>query len=210
MPGKKRKNNLSALSQLMTLYAGGPGSGCHGENCGRPKTELQSMLENIPKLWGENNLWAKLAKYGHAGNIEPFTKTELDRLNALKKAAGYGKKDCEVGFCFMNAQRLAMAAMHDKNVQLVEGLVTVHGVPIDHSWVEYNGKVFDPTLANYKGDKEADYSKVGRRSLSGSMPEYHGVVVPKEEIAKFWLSKKTYSPLSHEHGNESLQRKIWK
>lgn len=206
---------MSSLLSIVELNSGGPGSGCNPEagKCGRPKSGLQSTLEQAKSAWGPNNLWSKLAEYGHAGVTEPFSKKELHDLAKLQRSAGYADaSQCKVGFCFMNAQRLAIAGIFDKRVQLVEGLVTVHGVPITHSWIEFNGKVYDPTLAYYSPDKDADYTKGGSRERWSDVdtPEYFGVSVPKEEIARHQLKTETYDPLSHEWADERLMKKIWR
>lgn len=206
------------LQSVLTVLAGGPGSGCTGPNCGRPKGDLQKTLEQFKEKFGSsNNLWSKLAEYGHPGNTEPFTAQEIRQLEEMKRAAGFSKRsgDCKVGFCFMNAQRLAIVAdtRRDNRVQLVEGLVTVHGVPIDHSWIEYNGKVYDPTLATYKARQPGDYTKGGgREKWSDDMeqPEYFGVTVPKEDVIQHQLKTEHYDPLSHDWRDEKLQGKIWK
>ena len=200
---------MTSLFRLTELYAGGPGSGCQGPNCGRPKTQLQSMLEQSSKAWGPKNLWSLLAKHGHAGVVAPFSAAELKQLKTLVKSAGFkGAGDCKIGFCFMNAQRLAIVAhVHrSEHVELVEGLVTVHGVPLDHSWIEYNGKVYDPTLALYQADK----APVLKRGDGRYEPEYFGVNVPKDAVIKHQLATGMYSPLSHSWGNEELQKRIWK
>ncbi|SRR6266566_653914 len=184
------------LSSTISIYGGGPGSGCHGESCGRPKSKLQEMLEHIrdSHVWGNQHVWLKLADYGHPGNVEPFTKEELEDLKRMKSSF----PKCKLGFCYMNAQRMAMAGLANPKVQYVEGLVSVHGVPIDHAWIEYNGKIFDPTLMDASGkvkDKQEH--------------EWFGVTVPKNEIMKHQLATKVYSPLTQSYKNETLQKKIW-
>ena len=40
------------LATTVSIYAGGPGSGCHGENCGRPKgVKVQLALRNGKYEW---------------------------------------------------------------------------------------------------------------------------------------------------------------
>lgn len=182
--------SLSALVSLNRyITAGGPGSGCQGPNCGRPKSGLAKLLEQAKANWGSNNLWSKLAEYGHDGQVGKFSKEETAALKQLEGQVG----NCRIGQCFMNAQRLALAGLHDRRVQYVEGLVTVHGVPIDHAWIEFNGKVYDPTL-----------------KPKGWEPEYFGVTVPKDEIVRHQFETKMYAPLSHSAGDEKLQAKIWR
>lgn len=188
---------------LAELYAGGPGSGCQGENCGRPKSKLQETLEQVKGLWNEKNVWVKLANYGHPGTIAPFSKEELKYLNSLKP-----RSECRIGFCFQNAQQIANWN-ENNDLQYVEGLVTVHGVPIDHAYIEYKGKVYDPTLATYKPDQEPVYGK-GSSGKEFPTPDYVGVTVPKNEISKYQMKTGMYSPLSHDYKDEALQKKIWK
>jgi hypothetical protein len=195
------------LSASISLYAGGPGSGCQGENCGRPKTGLQRQLDHISKTWGPNDTWAKLGKYGHPGTIAPFSKEELKVLKALKPPSS-----CKVGFCFQNAQQIANFNRDDR-LKYVEGLVTVFGVPLDHAWIEFNGKVYDPTLAYYKPDQQPNYERPttkGRFLVADPDREYVGVVVPKDEISQHQFRTGVYSPLSQEHRNTELQKRIWK
>jgi hypothetical protein len=199
------------LLSTISIYAGGPGSGCQGENCGRPKSKLQENLEIARKQWGPNNLWSKLGEHGHPGNTDPFTKEELTKLKAIQSRAGLGKGGCKVGFCFMNSQKIALSGLHDKDVELVEGLVSVHGVPITHSWIEYKGKVYDPTLATYKPGQKGDYTKGGKREAWSDQyePEYVGIAVPKDEIYKHKFKTGTYDPLSHEWDDPKLMQRIW-
>lgn len=193
------------LYQMTELFAGGPGSGCQGPNCGRPKSSLQKMVEQASQLWGsQRNLWSLLARHGHEGVVEKFNTVEMKQLRDLTKTASRG--ECKVGMCFMNAQRIALASHSNDHVQLVEGLVTVYGVPIDHSWIEYDGKVYDPTLMRYK----ADGSSAPKQALKDiPSPEYFGVMIPKEEIVRHQMRTRLYSPLSHDWRDERLQKKIW-
>lgn len=186
------------LSAAIALHAGGPGSGCRGPKCGRPstgkKSELMHTLQKIGKLWGYDHVWARLGKKGHEGDTKtPFTKDELKMIKDLKQ-----NHRCELGYCFMNAQRLAVDALSDPKIKYVEGLVTVHSVPIDHAWLEVNGKVWDPTLMKSPGVAK-DGKEIG---------EYVGIEVPKEMITSHWLKAKTYSPLSHIR-DEKIRKRIW-
>lgn len=200
---------MSTLVSIAEVYAGGPGSGCNPQagTCGRPKSGLQQMLEQAKGAWGHDNLWSRLAEFGQAGVVAPFSKEELQTLSKLKPA-----KSCKIGMCFMNAQQIASNATGDNSLRLKEGLVTVHGIPIDHSWVEYNGKVYDPTLAKYRPGQEPDYSRGGtfRERAEKDIPDYVGVDVPKDEITKHWLSTKHYAPLSHDWHDERLMKRIWR
>ena len=160
------------------------------------KSGLQELVQNASKMFGPNNLWSKLAQYGHDGRTEKFTPEEKTYLKELKQGVG----NCRIGYCVMNAQKLATHALGDPRVNYVEGLVTVHGVPLDHAWIEFNGKVFDPTTANVNW-------KIKTGAPKG---EYFGVTVPKNEIFKNQLRTRTYSFLSHQWGNKDLMGKIWK
>jgi hypothetical protein len=185
------------LASTLSIYGGGPGSGCEGPNCGRPKTKLQEMLEQIrdQHIWDEKNLWVKLAKYGHPGNTEPFTAEEKKELVPIRKSG----RQCNLGECYMNAQRIAVDYLDNPKVQYVEGLVSVHGVPLDHAWIEYNGKVFDPTLYDKQGNSKQSIEH-----------EYFGVTIPKDEIMSHQLKTKVYSPLSSDWRDPEMMDKIWK
>lgn len=183
-------------NHLSLINAGGPGSGVYDHKKGAQESKLLKLLQDAAKVFGPNNLWSKLAEYGHVGDTTtPYTPEEKATLKAMKTSVG----NCKIGYCFMNAQRLTA---YDKNpaVKYVEGLVTVHGVPIDHAWVEINGKVYDPTI-----NKTQLVTKKGI-----PMGEYVGVNVPKDAIVANQLAKETYSPLTHNWGDKELAAKIWK
>lgn len=164
---------------------------------------LAGLLAQSAKVWGPDNHWAMLSQYGHEGKTLPFTPDEQKALRELKRGLR-----CIVGQCVMNAQKLAIRGNADPNVKYIEGLVTTSGVPIDHAWIEYNGKVFDPTLADEKW-KMKSYKKplTGKRERG----EYFGVEVPKCLIIPHQLKSKMYTFLSHRWlgVEEDLQKKIW-
>ena len=164
---------------------------------------LQGLLEHVKGLWGPHNLWAKIAECGHPGVVAPFTAEELRTLRKLKKPQTCARREC-----YCNAQQIAArthGGLRDEKLQYVEGLVTVCGVPLDHAWVEYGGRVYDPTLAKYEPDAKPDYHD----SVCRDEYEYFGVTVPKEEIRRHWLRTKVYSPLSQQWDDEQLAAKIW-
>jgi hypothetical protein len=70
-------------------------------------------------------------------------------------------------------------------------------VPIDHAWLEYSGKVWDPTLVN----------KRWKLRVGKEQGEYVGVIIPKELIPKHQLKTRHYCPVSWEPEYEKL---IWK
>jgi hypothetical protein len=105
----------------------------------------------------------------------------------------------------MNAQQMA-AYNHNPDVKYVEGLVTVVGVPIDHAWIEYKGKVYDPTLANEKWQMK-DPTGSGREK---EKPEYFGVEVPKDLILKSQVKSEHYQFISHQYGEKKWAERIWK
>jgi hypothetical protein len=79
--------------------------------------------------------------------------------------------------CYMNATK---AALDDDNLLYVEGIVTIHGVPIDHAWnVTQDGKLIDPTI-NSQG--------VG---------EYFGVTFPTGYLLQASLTNGYYGLLGH-------------
>jgi hypothetical protein len=125
-------------------------------------------------------LWSLLFKHGKLGQQTPLTPDEQALAKAIR-----GKRQCRRGFCYMNAQQMT-ASNRDPRVEYAEGLVTVHGFPIPHAWVEINGKIYDPVLRGAKGKK----------GLADPSREYWGVIVPKRLLVKHWLATGTYSPLT--------------
>lgn len=170
------------LQSTISIYGGGPGSGCTGPNCGRHA--LTDMLKQTTEQFKSGfGTWGTIYKKGHPGVIAPFTPEERKDLKSLT-----GRQQCRLGQCYMNAQRIAVAGFDDSRVKYMEGLVTVHGVPIDHAWIEFNGKVYDPTLFDSKFKLKQESRK--------DTPEYYGMEVPKDLILKNQLQMKTYSPLT--------------
>jgi hypothetical protein len=52
------------------------------------------------------------------------------------------KKLFEVKQCYVNAYKVCSQI---REAKYVEGMASIHGIPIDHAWVEINGKHYDPT-----------------------------------------------------------------
>jgi hypothetical protein len=160
---------------------------------------LEEFLHNSAKVFGPNNYWSKLAEKGHAGNQSKFTPEEQKYLNNLKSGVG----QCKLGFCIQNAQKLASLAEHNNDLKYIEGLVTVHGLPIDHAWIEYKGKVFDPTLNKPDGTPKDPTG-------SGKDPghEYFGIEVPKDLIWPSQLRTEHYMFISHSRDPKE-QEAVW-
>jgi len=157
-------------------------------------SSLKTFLDSIHKQFGDNGgAWSRLAEHGHQGKVEPFSKAELFHLKTLRSRAGLVR--CKRGNCYFNAQRIAMCADRDNDVQLVEGLVTAYSVPIDHSWIEYSGKVYDPTLVKYLPGI-VDFTKGGVRPKNADTPEYYGVTVPMTALRIHQMKHQTYSPVT--------------
>lgn len=192
------------LREILKMYAGGEGSGCQGPNCGRPRSGLGQLLDQVSEHFkGQAGLWQNLAKYGKEGNVGSFSGEELKDLRNIQKRSGL--RSCKLGYCYQNAQTLAMAG--GPNLKLMEGLASVHGVPIAHSWLEYNGKVYDPTMAVYKPGKAPDYAHKHGKGKVMPTPDYIGVEIPKDQVYRHQLKTKTYSPLTEDW---DLKDVIWK
>jgi hypothetical protein len=195
------------------MQAGGPGSGCKGDNCGRPKSDgaeepaeqstLKVFLKEAYEKWGEKTMWGKMYKFGQPGNVKPFTDGEKKEIKALFP----GIDKCRLGFCYMNAQQIALSGLIDSKVKYWEGLYTVHGVPIAHAWVTYNGKVLDPTVVDLSG-KPNQRGPEGTKERGTSQGEYWGVQVPKKWIMEHQVRVGTYGPLSEDF--EKYAPKIFK
>lgn len=157
-------------------------------------SEMQRLMDATLNIIGQkesHNIWALLAKYGRPGLVKKFTTAEMEYLTCLKRLVG----GCPIGFCYMNAQKMALAARSNNRIKYVEGLVTVHDVPLDHAWIELNGKVYDPTLTD--------------NEIPEIPHEYQGITVPKGLILKHQHAMQTYSPLTYSRDLEIL-KKIWK
>lgn len=188
------------VSQIVSLQAGGPGSGCNPEagKCGRPTGsgssegenaahQLTETISSFAKALGEQSFYAKLLRNGHAGVVSEFSKREQEELKLLKS------KNCKLGYCYMNSQTIASRNITNDKLKYIEGLVTVHGIPISHAWLEYNGKVFDPTVIEKGG--------FGNKGKTGApLGEYYGVEIPKTMIPKHQLQVRRYAPLSETEG----------
>ena len=146
---------------------------------------LKSMMKKMGTMMDGKTLWGALYRHGSLRKTSPLTPEEQKYLNDL------GAKRCKVGLCYMNAQSMVVSDHHRKNPRLkyVEGLVTVHGVPIDHAWVEINGKVADPTPINPQ---------------KKFIPEYFGIEIPAKDVLVHMLKRKMYSPLTQDEYGEKF------
>ena len=142
---------------------------------------LKTTTEHFEGIGQHFGSWGRIYRKGHGGNLEEFTPAEKKELRKLARRRSFPR-----GFCYMNAQKLAHDTHDDDRFKYMEGLVSVHGVPIDHAWIEFNGKVFDPTLFSLKTFQPK----------SGIPGEYWGMEVRKELIWKHQWESKTYSPLT--------------
>jgi len=146
-----------------------------------PEHYLAKMLKETSEHFdGDFGNWGRIYRKGHIGVTEPFTFEERRELRKLAAAGPF-----KIGECYMNAQILA--GLTDQRFRYIEGFTMVHGVLISHAWLEFNGKVFDPTLKSLKTWKD----KQGIENR-----EYYGMEVPKDLIPQNQLKMKTYSPLT--------------
>lgn len=186
------------LATTITMYGGGPGSGCNPEagRCGRPaeggkEHGLTSFLKQVTEAFpNQKSYYGVLYENGHAGVVDSFSKEEREFLKTLKPRGG-----CRIGQCYMNAQRMATRALDDPRVKYMEGLVSVHGVPISHAWIEFNGKVYDPTLKTESG-KGKTITRQGEKIKLEEDKDYFGVEVPKDLIMSHQLATERYAPLT--------------
>ena len=139
----------------------------------------EHLKEVNERFKGKFGTWGYIYQKGHAGVVAPFSLEERKILRGVTR--GFHAK---VGYCYYNAQTLAVRS---DDLKYVEGLMTLHGVPIDHAWLEYNGKVFDPTLYDMKSFKH--------KQARGD-DEYYGMCIPTEMILKNQMQMLSYSPLT--------------
>lgn len=89
------------------------------------------------------------------------------------------KNEFKVKQCYVNAYKMCQSI---PGARYVEGLVFIHGIPIDHAWVELNGKHYDPT---------EEFALNGQSLLT----DYTAVQKYTElEIAKHAMDTGTYGP----------------
>jgi hypothetical protein len=94
--------NLYTSLLLREMQAGGPGSGCHGDNCGRPKgliplpkTRFSISRKDMPQirgLWMHHYLnWLKNKGIGHSyETVQPQTLKPVQKT--ISRAIGEGLK----------------------------------------------------------------------------------------------------------------------
>jgi hypothetical protein len=81
---------VATLTQLMDVLAGGPGSGCHGPNCGRPhtKAETEGLKKELKEV--RDRLGVKRGQKGYA---RKHNRANLKILKeGLKRRIQYGKR----------------------------------------------------------------------------------------------------------------------
>ncbi len=90
--------------------------------------------------------------------------------------------------CFYNAQ---MIAQGDPRVEYAEGYVLAHGLPIalDHGWnfIPESGKSVDVTLRDSGEEATCDPAELLDRASRNLRNAYRGVVIPIDEVRKYWL-----------------------
>lgn len=107
---------------------------------------------------------------GQAFNIHPDT---------------YKGRRMKQGMCFRNA---TLRALKYPNLRYVEGLATVHGVPLQHAWnVRDDGVLIDPTWQN-----------IGKN-------EYFGVVFSNAYLEKAMTINGYYGALDGMYNRKTIQ-----
>lgn len=194
-PYMTKEEALDYLNSAGTSEGAKKGWDARGRGRKQPEHGLTRMLrETYEKFGGKFGNWGLIYERGHPGNTEPLTKEEQDYLDSL------GAKKCKIGECYKNAQQMATEDyFNGKNkLKYVEGLVTVHGVPISHSWLEINGKVADPTLQDKAESEEVrQAAKILKREKADR--EYYGVEIPVKEVLQNQLETKRYSPITENY-----------
>lgn len=151
------------------LAAGGPGSGCKGENCGRPSTAVRSAQPK--QMQFIHDYLDMVAPHSAKGAFIKAHGKEFTSIASKSPVKGKMKE------CYMNAYQLAT---HRDGYTYVEGMATTEKVPIplDHAWcVDAHGDVVDPTWNEGNA--------------------YFGVPFKTEYIEKTALKTKVYGVLSH-------------
>jgi GNAT superfamily N-acetyltransferase len=103
------------LSSVLEINAGGPGSGCHGENCGRPST-ANSYASGVAKVSKED--FKEIKAIGQEGTLmkseHPFASeiwTRIDDAAYCFDSIGYNKPNKGEGFTLKNSEGKIVGAM---------------------------------------------------------------------------------------------------
>jgi uncharacterized protein len=127
------------------------------------------------------NLVSELSRNNRFVGSLPLTESGSQFLVDEKTYAGPHGKPHQ---CYKNAADAAMT--NPGKYTYVEGLVTVHGVPIEHAWVvDRQGRVVDPTIKDPTG-----------------ISAYYGVPIKHEYLLKTLLKNKVYGMFGA--GNQSI------
>ncbi len=149
------------------LAAGGPGSGCKGDSCGRPATRTANpkQMQFIHQYLDMTSPHSVKDAFIKANGKEYTT------ISAKSPTKGKLKE------CFMNAYQLATG---HSGYTYVEGYATTEkvGIPLDHAWVvDKEGRVVDPTWKDGNA--------------------YFGVPIKADYLLKTAVKTRVYGVLSH-------------
>jgi len=129
---------------------------------------------------------------------QKFTNTEI---KTLKDEIG-GIDIYKIKDCLRNSQGLA--AYSDK-LKYVEGYISTFGIPINHAWLSYNGKIVDVTIRKDWKGSQTDWSN---RNIGEVKSEYFGVEIDKKEIQRRMMETKTYDFILNVHRRKDLIEKL--
>jgi len=134
----------------------------------------QSMGKSMKNMgYKYDSPQAFLLEKGIQYKSQPLTDDEKAIVDEAFKNFG---KDYKFKECYYNAQLTAIYDGSDK-LQYVEGRATGGILPVDHAWLEINGKVVDPTWT--------EGMVKGGKPILGTFPDktdYLGVIIPKSII----------------------------
>lgn len=171
--------NLTKVPSLGDYFKGGKGSGNFGHS-GRPGQQGGSGSEAV------KGFIKQMADLSHNQGPADFEyKSKYEYL--LKNGQSFKFKPlpddidpAPLGLCYMNAYHLVTA---NPELEYVEGMAMVHGIPIDHAWgVTKDGCVVDPTWDPRNFDSP----------LEDKTREYFGVKIPIREVERTIFKRGKY------------------
>lgn len=126
---------------------GAPGGGRWTRAGGQVETDIRSYLQMVAAMFGDRQSFEGfLLEHG-----QHFPHDE-DSLRG----------DAPLGECYRNAANLALSS---PGLTYAEGIVTIHGVPIQHAWtIDGDGRVVDPTFGRTQASYTGEYYGVPVRS----------------------------------------------
>lgn len=139
---------------MLDMTAGGPGSGRHKMGIEDAIKDKISDLKGKDRKFGDSVLANDTVKTPGV-----FSKEDKEFLDNINKRSGTKY----MGECYKNAQEFCKVFPNAKGLKYMEGYAHFPGShyddpTVEHAWVEYNGKVYDPTMQTTDGKWQQKYN----------------------------------------------------